>query len=59
MKKKYNSAQLKICNERHGHPATSSDDIEGQGGTDFQIQNGKESSFHEISCIHQACFDCG
>ena len=51
LKKKYNSAQLKIYQQRQEYPAAGSDEnacMEGQGETDFQTERGKESSAHEI-----------
>ena len=57
--KKYNSAQLKIYQQRQEHPAAGSDEnacIEGQGGTDFQTERGKESSAQEIYVLNDQLY---
>ena len=67
LKKKYNSAQLKMYQQRQEHPAAGSDEnayIEGEGGTDFQTERGKESSTHETHVLNDqlyspSCFGCG
>ena len=51
LKNNCNSAQLKIFKQRQEYPAAGSNEnasIEGQGGTDFKTERGKESSAHEI-----------
>ena len=63
LKRKYNSAQLKIYQQRQEHPAAGNACIEGQGGTDtdFQTERGKESFAHEIHVLNDQLYSssCG